>query len=141
MGLDKNRAFKAQVERLAADGPAAARIEFRGAADDLDPLYAEAFAAINFSASESFSMTCLEASAAGLPLIATRCGGPEEIIEDGVTGFLVQIGDVAAMAQRMAWLLDHPDEAAAMGEAGQRLMGDRFSPERSAAELRTLFDL
>ena len=141
MGLAKNRQFRAALEQAAAAGPAPQRIEFRGHSDDLGPDYAEAFAALNFSASESFSNTCLDASAAGLAVVATRCGGPEEIIEHEVTGFLVPVGDVAAMAERIAWLLDHPDEARVMGEAGRRLVDERFSPERSAAQFKALFDL
>ena len=141
MGLDKNRRFRAALEQAAAAGPAPGRIEFHAHKDDLAPDYAEAFAALNFSVSESFSNTCLDASAAGLPVVATRCGGPEEIIENKVTGVLVPVGDVTAMAERMGWLLEHPDQAAAMGEAGQRLVGERFAPERSAAAFRALFDL
>ena len=135
MGLAKNRQFRAALEQATAVSRAPQRIEFRGHSDDLTADYAEAFAALNFSASESFSNTCLDASAAGLAVVATRCGGPEEIIDDGVTGFLVPVGDVAAMAERLVWLLDHPDETRAMGEAGRRLVDERFSPERSKMAL------
>ena len=141
MGLAKNRQFRAALEQAAAVSRAPRRIEFRGHSDDLTADYAEAFAALNVSASESFSNTCLDASAAGLAVVATRCGGPEEIIDDGVTGFLVPVGDVAAMAERLVWLLDHPDETRAMGEAGRRLVDERFSPERSATIFKVLFDL
>lgn len=141
MGMQKNRNFRSKVERLAADGPAADRIEFRGESDDLTADYAQAVAALNFSASESFSITCLDASAAGLPVIATRCGGPEEIIEEGVTGWLVPIGDVAAMAEKMRWILKHPAKARAMGLAGRALVVERFSAERARAQLRALFCL
>lgn len=141
MGLDKNLLFRSALEQAAADGPAPERIEFCGHQDDLRADYAEAFAALNFSASESFSNTCLDASAAGLAVVATRCGGPEEIIEDGVTGFLVPVGDVAAMAERMMWLLDHPDQVAAMGAAGRRLVGERFAPERAKSALLAMLGL
>jgi glycosyltransferase involved in cell wall biosynthesis len=141
MGLDKNRAFKADLQRAAAAGPASGRIEFRGASNDLGADYAEAYAALNFSASESFSLTCLDASAAGLPVIATRCGGPEEIIRDTATGFLVPVGDVEAMADRMAWLLDHPTEAATMGSAGKTLVTERFSAARARAAFSELLGL
>ena len=141
MGLEKNRTFREALERSAATGPAPSRINFRGHSDNLSTHYAEASVALNFSASESFSNTCLDASAAGLPVVATRCGGPEEIIEDGVTGFLVSVGDVTAMAERMAWLLDHPLEAKTMGKAGQGLVAERFSPSLIAAELKILFAL
>jgi glycosyltransferase involved in cell wall biosynthesis len=141
MGLEKNRLFRRRLEALAANGPAAGRIEFRGATTNLSPDYAEAYAALNFSASESFSITCLDASAAGLPLVATRCGGPEEIVDDGKTGFLVPVGDVAAMAERMAWLLDHPDRAAAMGAAGRALVAERFSADEARAGFRSSLGL
>ena len=141
MGLARNRLFRQRLERLAADGPAPGRIEFQGPSTDLAPDYAAAFAALNFSASESFSNTCLDASAAGLPLVATRCGGPEEIVDDGVSGFLVPVGDVAAMAERMAWLLDHPDRAAAMGAAGQALVATRFSSGEALTGLRPALGL
>ena len=141
MGLEKNRLFRQRVERLAAEGPAAGRIEFAEAASDLRPHYREAFAALNFSESESFSLTCLEASAAGLALIATRCGGPEEIVKDGVTGFLVPVGDVATMAERMAWLLDHPERAAQMGAAAQVLVAERFSKIQALAGFRSALGL
>ena len=135
MGLEKNRAFKAWLEQLAEEGPARERIEFAGPSNDVARHYATAFAAINLSESESFSITCLDASAVGLPVIASRCGGPEEIIEDGITGMLVPVGDPAEAAARMAWLLDHPVEATAMGAAGKALVVERFAPEQAKAAL------
>lgn len=128
MGLAKNAGYRRELEARAAAGPAFSQVSFAGQMRDLAPVYSRAFAALNFSASESFSLTCQEASAFGLPIVATRSGGPEEIIEDGETGYLVAVGDVAAMADRMARLLSQPDEAAAMGRAGQRLVALRFSP-------------
>lgn len=141
MGLEKNRQFIARLKQQAAGGPAPDRIEFLGATNDLAPHYARAFAALNCSQSESFSITCLDGSAAGLPVVATRCGGPEEIVADGRTGFLVPVGDSKAVAERLAWLLDRPGEAAAMGAAGRALVAERFSPEIARATYRELFVL
>ena len=139
MGLEKNRAYIARLEQQAADGPAAERIEFVGATNDVAPHYGQAFAALNCSESESFSLTCLDGSAAGLPVVATNCGGPQEIVDDGRTGFLVPVGDSKAIAERMAWLLDRPGEAAAMGQAGRALVAERFSPERARDAFGKLF--
>lgn len=141
MGLEKNRLFTARLKQEAAEGPAPDRIEFIGATKDVAPHYAHAFAALNCSQSESFSITCLDGSAAGLPVVATRCGGPEEIVEDGRTGFLVPVGDPKAVAEALAWLLDRPEEAAAMGRAGRALAGERFAPEIARATYRDLFAL
>ena len=74
-------------------------------------------------------------------MIATRCGGPEEIIEEGRTGLLVPVGDVAAMAVRMVWLLDHPADAEAMGAAGRTRVAERFAPERAKAAFKAMFAL
>lgn len=141
MGLEKNCNFAARMKQEAADGPASDRIEFVGATDDVAPHYAAAFAALNCSESESFSITCLDGSAAGLPVVATACGGPQEIVEDGKTGFLVPVGNSKAIAERLAWLLDRPAEAAAMGNAGRQLVSERFSPERARAIFREVLAL
>ena len=128
MGLEKNRAYLAGLRRQAAAGPGAERILFGPFLSDLADARGRAGIALNFSHSESFSLTCFEASASGLAVIATRCGGPEEIVEDGVTGLLVPVGDTAAMADAMAGLLGDPDRATAMGEAARYLVAERFSP-------------
>lgn len=127
MGLAKNRLYKDALERAAAAGPAADRIRFFDFAQETGEVLDEARASLTLSHSESFSFTCQEASARGVPVIATRCGGPEEIVEDGVTGFLVAIDDDAAIAERMARLLSEPALAQSMGEAGSRLMAERFA--------------
>lgn len=141
MGLEKHRLFTARLKQDVADGPAPERIEFIGATNDVATHYAEAFVALNCSESESFSITCLDASAAGLPVVATRCGGPEEIVEDGKTGFLVPIGDEKAVAEKLAWLLDRPTDAAAMGAAARTLVATRFSPERARLAFSALLGL
>ncbi len=74
-------------------------------------------------------------------MLATRSGGPEEIVEDGVTGFLVPVGDIEAMAGRMAELLADPARAAAMGDAGRRLVGQRFSTSQFRSRLLKVLDL
>jgi glycosyltransferase involved in cell wall biosynthesis len=128
MGLEKNRDYLAVLCRQAAEGQGAERIMFGPFLSDLTDVRGRAGIALNFSHSESFSLTCLEASASGLPVIATRCGGPEEIVEHGVTGLLVRVGDISAMAEAMETLLGDGERAARMGEAGRHLVARRFSP-------------
>ena len=64
---------------------------------------------------DGFGRNLIEAMASGLPVITTtHCAGPD-LIEDGVTGFIVPIRDVDAICDRLAWLYAHPAEAAEMG--------------------------
>jgi glycosyltransferase involved in cell wall biosynthesis len=64
---------------------------------------------------DGFGRNIIEAMASGLPVITTpNCAGPD-LIEDGVTGFIVPIRDVDAISERLAWIHDHPQEAVEMG--------------------------
>lgn len=129
MGRPGNRAYRQRLQSQAAQGPAASQIEFHERTEDPSDLYRNSYAALNFSVSESFSITCQDAAAFGLPIVATRCGGPEEIVEDGKTGFLVPVGDVDAMAKAMRLLLADPALASRMGAAAAELVRTRFGPE------------
>lgn len=69
---------------------------------------------------EPFGRTVVEAMATGLPVVATRCGGPEEIVVDGETGLLVPLNDPRAMADAIGAVVGDPDLARRMGQAGRR---------------------
>jgi L-malate glycosyltransferase len=141
MGLAKNRAYREElVSRVAVLG-LEERVRLHGFVTHPAEVLNGALAALNFSMSESFSMTVLEASAMGLPVIATRSGGPAEIIEDGVTGFLVSPGDIQAMADAMRTLARDPARAAQMGAAARVHVAERFSFDRFRAGLADILGL
>ncbi len=71
------------------------------------------------STSEGFSISTIEAMAAGLPVIATRCGGPEEIIETERTGLLVDVNSPEAIAQGLQRVVTTPAFAASIGAQGR----------------------
>lgn len=138
MGLDRNRAYRHALEARAASLGIAGAVTFGGFAADPRAVLAGAFAALNLSRSESFSRTVLEASACGLPVIATRSGGPAEILVDGETGLMIPVGDVAACAEAMRALCDDPARAARMGAAGRARVLATFAPEAFARALRSI---
>ena len=75
---------------------------------------------------ESFGLVALEAMACRVPTIATRVGGVPELIDDGVTGRLLPVGDVEGMAEAALELLRDPDRYEQMAETGRRTARDRF---------------
>jgi glycosyltransferase involved in cell wall biosynthesis len=79
------------------------------------------------SLSEALGRVVLEAMAVGIPVIGSSVGGIPELIADGETGFLVKPGDVPALAERLAWVLDHPDQGRDMGLRGRAFAIERFS--------------
>jgi colanic acid/amylovoran biosynthesis glycosyltransferase len=70
-----------------------------------------------------------EAMALGLPVVATRHGGIAELVDDGVSGFLVPERNPAALAERLGFLLDHPERWEAMGRAGRAKVEAEFDAE------------
>lgn len=84
----------------------------------------------NYRMPELLGQTLLEGMACGLPAICTAVGSMPEVVEDGVTGFVVPPNDPAALADRIAWLKSHPAEARAMGEAGRRRVLEHFCWDR-----------
>lgn len=83
---------------------------------------------------ETLSYTMLEALAAGQAVVATRVGGPAEVLEDGVTGRLVPPGEAGAMAAALAGLIAAPSEQARLAAAGRAMLAERFAPARIAEE-------
>ena len=82
------------------------------------------------SKSEGLSRVVIEAMAVGKPIVATRCGGPEEIIVDNETGFLVPVGDTRAIAERVKLLIDDSELASQMGRKGRQRVKEHFSMEK-----------
>jgi len=84
------------------------------------------------SRTEGFSIATLEAMATGLPVVATRCGGPEEILTDGVDGLLVAVNDPTAFADALRTLIADPEQQRRIGQAARKTVVDRFSSTRVA---------
>ncbi|UGQ47650.1 glycosyltransferase family 4 protein [Massilia endophytica] len=91
------------------------------------------------SYNEGMPMSILEAMAWGLPVLATPVGGIPDAISDGVEGFLVAPGDVGALAQRWAQLLDDPQLAQRMGEAARRKVAAVFATDAVLPRLGQLY--
>jgi glycosyltransferase involved in cell wall biosynthesis len=90
--------------------------------------------------SEGFGQVVIEAMAAGKPVVASKIAPLTEIIREGETGLLVSRDDPRAIANAVAWLFTHPEQARAMGKHGQETVCNHFSAEKMAAETRLLYD-
>ncbi len=97
--------------------------------EQLVSLYQNATLFVLSSDEEGLGIVLLEAMACGVPVVATRCGGPDSVVLEGKTGFLTPIGDSAALAEKVKWLLNHPEENNRMGKAGRLWVEQHFSIE------------
>ncbi len=128
MGLEKNRQFRQQLEAAVQRQGLTAVVHFEGFATDVEAAIKTADIVLNFSESESFSLTCLDALFYGTPLIATDCGGPAELFEHEQSGLLVPNRDVSAMTAAIVWLADDASLRAEFAVAGRQYVREKFAP-------------
>ncbi len=119
---------------------ATVRVHFLGPVSDPVPLMKRAAVVWVPSREQGGMCVALEAMAAARPVVGTRTGGLDEIIEDGVTGFLVKPGDKADLARQTRRLLDDPALAERLGEAGRHRVLEHFSAARMVRECAQLYD-
>ncbi|MBT9501931.1 MAG: glycosyltransferase [Burkholderiaceae bacterium] len=104
--------------------------------DQVPQALAQAHALVSASRHETFGVVLAEALAAGRPVLATRSGGPESVVHDGV-GRMVATDDVPALAEGLAWLHQHSadfDPKALRQDALQR-----FGPAAVASQLQAVY--
>lgn len=89
---------------------------------------------------ESFGLAALEAAACELPVIATRIGGIPEVVTDGETGFLSDVGDTEKMAADALRLLRDEDLRIRMGRRGRELAIERYSTEKVIPQYISLYE-
>jgi glycosyltransferase involved in cell wall biosynthesis len=88
---------------------------------------------------EGVGRAVTEALASGRPVVATAVDGVVDLVTHGSTGLLVSPRDVEGLAAATCWLLEHPDEAAAMGQQGSELVRELFTQERMCAALDEVY--
>jgi glycosyltransferase involved in cell wall biosynthesis len=133
-GADRER-----LERLAHGRGLAKSVLFLGYQEDVARWYAACDAIVLTSASEGTPVTLIEALAARRPVVATRVGGVEDVVQDGVTGHLVRPGDTHALAERLALLAADPELRRRMGEAGRAQVLQRYAVERLVDDVDRLY--
>lgn len=92
------------------------------------------------SSREGLPNVVLEAMALEVPLVATPVGGIPDLVSDGVSGVIVPVGNVEAVAAGIACILDNPAQAHSMASAARRTVEDRFSFQRRMEGMVAIYD-
>ncbi|UOQ76183.1 glycosyltransferase family 4 protein [Hymenobacter sp. 5516J-16] len=139
MGMAKNREFRQQLEARVQEAGLEKVINFQGFVSDVERAIKDADILLNFSESESFSLTCLDALYFGTPLIASDCGGPAELFENGRSGLLVPNRDVAAMTLAINSLAADAKMRERFAAAGRAFVRNKFQPAATYNRLGQLY--
>jgi len=118
------------MPELVATAPT--NVEFIGKLkrDQLANFYRYArFVVVPSTCLETFGMVALEAMSYGLPVIASKTGGLQEVVDDGVNGFLFEKGNDVELAEKMKQLCENSELAKKMGQAGQEKLNREYSEE------------
>jgi glycosyltransferase involved in cell wall biosynthesis len=133
--------YESEVRLLVDELELREHVEFTGFREDVGALVAELEILVHASTTgEPFGQVIVEGMAAGKPVVATNGGGVPEIVLDGVTGFLVPMGDPDAMAFAICRLLDDKGLGERMGGEGQRRVQEQFTIQRTALHVEKIYD-
>jgi glycosyltransferase involved in cell wall biosynthesis len=134
-------AFANALRRLSQELNLGSRVEFRGHREDVAAELRTIDILVHASTTpEPFGQVVIEGMSAQIPVVATRGGGPEEIISDGVDGMLYPLGDVAALAHILVRLGAEPQLRARLGCAAARRARD-FSGDSIARQTMVAYGL
>ena len=135
VGPHPDEAYAAEVRERVETLGLSDCVEMEGFADNDRMLHeiAIARAVVLFSRQENAPTIIAQAMAAGKPVVASRVGGIPDMVQDGVSGFLMDSEDEVALADRLRAVLDDQSLCLRMGSRGHAIAMDRFTPETVAA--------
>ncbi len=129
------RGLKREAEQLGLGE----RVVFTGFQREVLPFLQAADIFVLPSIQEGLSLSALEAMALGKPVVACRVGGTPEVVVDGQTGVLVSPGQPEELASALQGLLEHPDQARAMGAAGRERVRNSFDFEQMVSKIEEIY--
>lgn len=132
--------LRADLERQVSELDLRRSVRFLGTRDDVPELLAALDVVVLCSLSEGLSLTLLEQSAAGKPMVVTDVGGNQEIIKDGQTGLLVPVNDEEALASAINRLLDDPERAHSIGRAARLQFMREFTLARMVSRYAEVYE-
>ena len=129
VGAVDSESLHQELRRLAAKAGIEERVLFLGekSADEIRNCYAVSSVVVLPSYSEGLPRVLLEAQSMEKPIVAYDSGGIKEAILPGETGFLVPTGDITALADKLALLLQSESERRRIGKRGREFVSHKFS--------------
>lgn len=138
---DGDNEFFLAMQKLAGQLGIAHKIVFTGFREDVPAILALMTVVVHASVKpEPFGMVIIEGMAMEKPVIATRAGGPLDIVRHGDTGYLVNMGDTEAMGSALVSLLQNPSLCEAMGKRGRACVEEFFDKKRYADKMEGVFN-
>jgi glycosyltransferase involved in cell wall biosynthesis len=122
---------RSNLERLVIERGLTKHVRFMGwvEREKIVDYYRQADLFVTATTWEGMPNTVLEGMACGLPVVATRASGLDQLVKDGCNGYLVDINDPSALAERLADLINNPHERRRMGKESRKIAEREFDWE------------
>ena len=136
VGPPSDADYAAKVRQLVSELNLETEVVFRGFVENsqLLDLMGRCSVLVIFSIQEASPTVIAQAMAMGKPVVASRVGGIPEMVRDGDSGFVVDVGDEQALADRLVTLLESPGLCRIMGARGHEIARQRFEPSAVARQ-------
>lgn len=135
-GQGKQRRY---LETLAKKLGLEKHVRFLGQVSDIPTFLQALDVSVLTSFHEAFPLSLLESMASGLPTVATDVGSVNEIVDDGVTGFLVPFGDTEQFAEKVLLINGDPQIAKRLGNAGRAKVEAMFTVDHMVRQMEAIF--
>lgn len=129
-------ACRCLAERLGVQG----EVVFHGTESKLEDILCVGDVFVLPSAQESFGLAALEAMCSGMPVVATNVGGLPEVVVDGETGFLLEVGDIDSMASAAADILSDDAERKRLKENARERAARKFAKDLQVPKYEAHFE-
>jgi len=128
------------LKKLSAELNLQNKVELMGYVEGVERLLEVANAFVFASSREGLPVSLMEAMAMEKPIVAYNIRGVRDLVEDGVSGFLITFGNVKELAEKTLYLIEHPDIAKKMGEKGRERIENDFSLEDVLKEMKNIYE-
>lgn len=135
---DGSPQYQQYLQAIVTENKLEQYVRFIGYVENAFPLMQNADVVLVCSRCEAFGRVTVEGMRAGKPVIGTRSGGTQELIDNGVNGFLYTAEDYKDLAEKIKYLYEHSAVAKQMGENGRKWSDEQFTEARYGHEIYML---
>ncbi|MFZ5652159.1 MAG: glycosyltransferase family 4 protein [Bacillota bacterium] len=131
--------LREELERESRELSLSGRLFFAGERRDVDRIMPCLDVFVLTSLSEGLPLALLEAMGSGCPVVATRVGGVPEVVSDGVSGLLLEPGDVPGIARSIEMLICNREKSRQMGTEGKKMLAESFTAGKMASAIERVY--
>lgn len=115
-------------------------VHFLGSRTDVDDILNQNDIFCLISNYEGLPISIIEAMRAGMPIIASDVGGVNELVQDGVNGFLIPRGNISELVEKLKYILDHKELIKSMGEASRKIYEEEYTADRMNQKILSVYN-